>query len=121
MKLHDKKKLMAIGSILLLAITLLVKGPPTKIDDKFINFIYKKDIIVVLIGTLVSNMFTLNIDSFTNTLIIPILSIVFKTDLDKPIIYKNIKFNTKKIISSIVNLIVSVLTIIILFNNTKFA
>jgi len=108
-------KVTTIIVISLLSMILLVRGTPTKIDDYFEQFLKEKDIYVVLIGTLISNMFTNNVQAITNNMIIPGLSLILKTDLNKPILYNGIKFNIDKIISSLINLIISVLIIIIIF------
>ena len=115
----DKRKIMLLLVVIIIISFFLLKGPPTDIDDKFMKFLYKKDIIPVLIGTLISNIFTSNISSATETIVIPTLSLLLKTDLNKPINFNGISFNTKKIISSLINLLVSVFTIVIVFNNTN--
>lgn len=116
----DKIKIITILIISIINVLLLFRGPPTKIDDYFEQFLKKKDIYVVLIGTLISNIFTNNISAFTNNIIIPSLSVMLKTDLNKPIKYNNITFNINKVISSLINLLISAFIIIIIFNTKKF-
>jgi large-conductance mechanosensitive channel len=116
----DKIKIITILIISIINVLLLFRGPPTKIDDYFEQFLKKKDIYVVLIGTLISNIFTNNISAFTNNIIIPSLSVMLKTDLNKPIKYNNITFNINKVISSLINLLISAFIIIIIFNTKNF-
>ena len=116
----DKIKIITILIISIINVLLLFRGPPTKIDDYFEQFLKKKDIYVVLIGTLISNIFTNNINEFTNNIIIPSLSVMLKTDLNKPIKYNNITFNINKVISSLINLLISAFIIIIIFNTTIY-
>lgn len=114
---NNKSHLVIIISLLIIIITLFMKGAPTNIDDHFVEFLKKKDIYAVLIGTLISNAISKNLDSFCNNLIVPYLSILYNTDLSKPVKYRGIAFNTKKIISSLSCFIVYGLFIIISFRN----
>ena len=76
----------------------------------------KKDIIAVLIGSLISNIFANNINAISDSFILPIISVFLKIDLSKSIKINGIKFNTKKITSSFINLVVSVIFITIVFS-----
>jgi hypothetical protein len=109
------KKLLISISIATLSIFLLLHGGPTSIDDKFNEFLKRKDILAVLIGTLISNAFATNITVIVENLLIPFLSLIFKIDLTKSIKINGIIFETNKIISAFSTLIVSAITIIILF------
>ena len=114
---NSKSHIIIIISLIIVIITLFMKGAPTKIDDHFIEFLKKKDIYAVLVGTLISNAISKNLDVFCNNVIVPYLSILFNTDLTKPIKYQGIAINTKKIISSLSCFIVYGLFITISFRN----
>lgn len=116
MKKKEKKILFITLSVVFTTYLLVVYGGPTKLDDHFISFLRKKDIVAVLIGSLISNIFANNINTLTDSFILPIISVFLNIDLSKSIKINGIKFNTKKIISSFINLIVSVIFIIIVFS-----
>lgn len=116
MKKKEKKILFITLSVIFTTYLLLVYGGPTKLDDNFISFLKKKDIVAVLIGSLISNIFSKNINAITDSFILPIISVFLNIDLSKSIKINGIEFNTKKIISSFINLVVSVMFIIIVFS-----
>lgn len=116
MNKKEKKILFITLSVVFTTYLLVVYGGPTKLDDHFISFLRKKDIVAVLIGSLISNIFANNINAITDSFILPIISLFLNIDLSKSIKINGIKFNTKKIISSFINLVVSVLFIIIVFS-----
>ena len=116
MNKKEKKILFITISVILITYLLVVYGGPTNLDDHFNSFLKKKDIIAVLIGGLISNIFVNNINAISDSFILPIMSVFFKIDLSKAIKINGIKFNTKKIISSFINLVVSVIFITIIFS-----
>jgi large-conductance mechanosensitive channel len=116
MKKKEKKILFITLSVIFTTYLLLVYGGPTKLDDHFISFLKKKDIVAVLIGSLISNIFSKNINAIADSFILPIISVFLNIDLSKSIKINGIEFNTKKIISSFINLVVSVMFIIIVFS-----
>lgn len=116
MNKKEKKILFITISVILITYLLVVYGGPTNLDDHFNSFLKKKDIIAVLIGGLISNIFVNNINAISDSFILPIMSVFFKIDLSKSIKINGIKFNTKKIISSFINLVVSVIFITIVFS-----
>ena len=116
MNKKEKKILFITISVILITYLLVVYGGPTNLDDHFNSFLKKKDIIAVLIGGLISNIFVNNINAISDSFILPIMSVFLKIDLSKSIKINGIKFNTKKIISSFINLVVSVIFITIVFS-----
>lgn len=116
MNKKEKKILFITISVILITYLLVVYGGPTNLDDHFNSFLKKKDIIAVLIGGLISNIFVNNINVISDSFILPIMSVFFKIDLSKSLKINGIKFNTKKIISSFINLVVSVIFITIVFS-----
>lgn len=116
MNKKEKKILFITISVILITYLLVVYGGPTNLDDHFNSFLKKKDIIAVLIGGLISNIFVNNINAISDSFILPIMSVFLKIDLSKAIKINGIKFNTKKIISSFINLVVSVTFITIVFS-----
>ena len=116
MNKKEKKILFITISVILITYLLVVYGGPTNLDDHFNNFLKKKDIIAILIGGLISNIFVNNINAISDSFILPIMSVFLKIDLSKSIKINGIKFNTKKIISSFINLVVSVIFITIVFS-----
>lgn len=116
MNKKEKKILFITISVILITYLLVVYGGPTNLDDHFNSFLKKKDIIAVLIGGLISNIFVNNINAISDSFILPIMSVFFKIDLSKSLKINGIKFNTKKIISSFINLVVSVIFITIVFS-----
>lgn len=116
MNKKEKKILFITISVILITYLLVVYGGPTNLDDHFNSFLKKKDIIAVLIGSLISNIFANNINAISDSFILPIISVFLKIDLSKSIKINGIKFNTKKITSSFINLVVSVIFITIVFS-----
>lgn len=116
MNKKEKKILFITISVIFITYLLVVYGGPTNLDDHFNSFLKKKDIIAVLIGGLISNIFVNNINAISDSFILPIMSVFFKINLSKSIKINGIKFNTKKIISSFINLVVSVIFITIVFS-----
>ena len=114
---NNKSHIAIIIGLIIIIINLFMNGAPTKIDDHFLEFLKKKDIYSVLVGTLISNAISKNLDVFCNNFIVPYLSVMFNTDFSKQIIYNGVKFNTKKIISSLSCFIVYGLFIVISFRN----
>ena len=115
-KLSSKNlKIVVSVSLFALLLVLLLKGGPSDIDDKFKEFITKKDIAGVLVGTIVSNIFSDNITTISEGLILPMLSNVLKVDLTKPIEYKGYKFETNKLISNFIKLLLTVFVVLIVF------
>jgi hypothetical protein len=113
----NKTKIVVILSLIIIIINLFISGAPTNIDDHFINFLKKKDIYTVLIGTLISNIIAKNLNTISENLFLPYISLISNTDLTKPIKYNGVVFNTKKIISSLIGFLVSGLFIVVSFRN----
>lgn len=113
----NKTKIVVILSLIIIIINLFISGAPTNIDDHFINFLKKKDIYAVLIGTLISNIISKNLNTISENIFLPYISLISNTDLTKPIKYNGVVFNTKKIISSLIGFLVSGLFIVISFRN----